>query len=170
MRARRPSPSPRLHVPVARMLFVAGGLFFVGCGSSMPRSDAAPPPGPSEDTGEEAQNELDRGEWRITELFGPPGGAAPSVQSTASPSASAAPVAPTSVPNAGPVSTDATKQADGDKPADACGVACSALASMERAARHLCELAGPDEPRCQSARERVKNANDRVATHCTCGL
>ncbi|MFO0590690.1 MAG: hypothetical protein U0441_24315 [Polyangiaceae bacterium] len=150
------------------VLFVAGGSLVVGCGSSMPKSDAAPPPSLGEDTGEDAQNELDRGEWRITELFGPPGGAAPEAQATASPSASSAPVTP--APNGGPVSTDAAKQADGEKPADACGVACSALASMERAARHLCELAGPAEPRCQSARERVRNANDRVATHCTCGL
>lgn len=153
------------------LLLASAALSLVGCGGAAPAAKGgvdAPAPPPAEDTGESAQNELDKGEWRITELFGPPGGAAPAVGgATAAPAASASPVTPQH-PEAQTKTT--TVSTDAEKPADACGIACSALASMERAARHLCELSGPDEPRCQSARERVKNANDRVASHCTCGL
>lgn len=48
----------------------------------------------------------------------------------------------------------------------ACMTACAALASMSRAADHLCSLAGPADGRCQSARERVKGATARVTAAC----
>lgn len=51
-------------------------------------------------------------------------------------------------------------------PSDPCSTACSALASMERAADHLCGLAGSADNRCTSARERVKNASARVHAAC----
>lgn len=49
---------------------------------------------------------------------------------------------------------------------DACGTACSALSSMERAAVHLCGLAGEGDPRCEGARTRVRSAADRVRASC----
>jgi hypothetical protein len=49
---------------------------------------------------------------------------------------------------------------------DPCLVACSALASMERAADHLCGLAGPADARCTGARVRVQSATARVHAAC----
>ena len=48
---------------------------------------------------------------------------------------------------------------------DACSIACRALASMERSATHLCELAG-DGAQCDSAKARVKSASERVHGAC----
>jgi hypothetical protein len=48
-----------------------------------------------------------------------------------------------------------------------CTSACRALASMERAAAHLCELDGATE--CSSAKERVERARARVkSSGCSC--
>lgn len=48
-----------------------------------------------------------------------------------------------------------------------CTSACRALASMERAAAHLCDLDGATE--CTSAKERVARARAKVKTSgCTC--
>jgi hypothetical protein len=49
-----------------------------------------------------------------------------------------------------------------------CTAACRALASMDRAAGHLCELAlGGDEiRRCEDAKDRVRAARDRVRAAC----
>ena len=53
---------------------------------------------------------------------------------------------------------------------NACPNACAALSSMERAADHLCTLAGAADARCTDARERVKNATARVHAACpACG-
>ena len=49
---------------------------------------------------------------------------------------------------------------------DPCTNACRALASMERAASHLCSLAGDTDARCEGARTRVKNAGARVHAEC----
>jgi hypothetical protein len=47
-----------------------------------------------------------------------------------------------------------------------CETACRALASMSRAAQHLCGLAGDADQRCDAARTRVKSATDRVEAQC----
>jgi len=48
-----------------------------------------------------------------------------------------------------------------------CTSACRALASMERAADHLCELDGAKE--CSSAKERVERARAKVkSSGCSC--
>ncbi|WP_437683175.1 hypothetical protein [Sorangium sp. So ce131] len=47
-----------------------------------------------------------------------------------------------------------------------CETACRALASMERAAQHLCGLSGDADQRCDAARTRVKSATDRVEAQC----
>lgn len=50
-----------------------------------------------------------------------------------------------------------------------CATACRALASMERAATRLCELATADDGRdaCDDAQAKLREAKDRV--HATCG-
>ena len=162
MRAR-----PRLPLT----LFVSSALFALsalGCGAaSSPKSAEPPPVSGGADEAADPLTELDRGEWKITELFGPPAGVRQDSNGQDSPmgvpAGSAAPAAPTQAPGQ-PMSGGEAKGGD------ACSIACTALASMERAARHVCEMSGPDEPRCTSARDRVRNANDRVAAHCTCGI
>jgi hypothetical protein len=55
---------------------------------------------------------------------------------------------------------------DGLGGADPCVTACSALSSMERATRHLCDLTGEGDARCDSARSRVSGATERVTASC----
>lgn len=52
----------------------------------------------------------------------------------------------------------------------ACGDACRALASMERAVRTVCDLVSPEERgRCDDAAGRLRNARKRVRDACgTC--
>jgi hypothetical protein len=45
-----------------------------------------------------------------------------------------------------------------------CAAACQALASLERAAAHLCALSDPTE--CADAKSRVEQARDRVVKAC----
>jgi hypothetical protein len=47
-----------------------------------------------------------------------------------------------------------------------CERACRALGSMRRATDHLCGLAGDADARCESARERVRSAGERVQAAC----
>lgn len=50
-----------------------------------------------------------------------------------------------------------------------CDMACRALASMQRAAEGICELAGGDHPRCRRAEQRVDAAERRVTeAGCAC--
>lgn len=52
-----------------------------------------------------------------------------------------------------------------------CSAACRALASMERATRHLCDLAADpdDQGRCDDARQRLLAARERIRSACgTC--
>ena len=52
-----------------------------------------------------------------------------------------------------------------------CGSACRALASMERATGHICNLASDesDRRRCDDAKAKVARARDRIRTSCgTC--
>ena len=61
-------------------------------------------------------------------------------------------------------------QSEGDRRVHRCSRACKALASMERAADGLCELAGDGDERCQSARVRVQSARELVRRTCpSCG-
>ena len=87
---------------------------------------------------------------------------------------------PSSLANASPPSPPAPKSAGqssmpgvfraGDDGmgggADACATACSALSSMERAAKHLCDLTGDGDARCDNARSRVSGATERVMSSC----
>jgi hypothetical protein len=50
-----------------------------------------------------------------------------------------------------------------------CDLACRAFASMERSTEHICSLAGLHDSRCARARDRVRNARDRVTkAGCSC--
>jgi hypothetical protein len=51
-------------------------------------------------------------------------------------------------------------------PVDRCAVACRALASMRRAAAHLCGLTGQHDARCVHAGQRLSYATDRVRHAC----
>jgi hypothetical protein len=48
-----------------------------------------------------------------------------------------------------------------------CETACRALASMDRAASHICVLAGDESDRCTNAKERVRSATERVRQSCS---
>lgn len=84
-----------------------------------------------------------------------------------SPAATAAPTAPPSM-KSGATMGQGPYQAsdDGLGGADACLTACSALSSMGRAAKHLCDLTGDGDERCSSARARVSGATERVISSC----
>jgi hypothetical protein len=65
----------------------------------------------------------------------------------------------------------ARAQSDLEAASTDCVAACRALASMERAAQHLCDLAGDpdDQNRCNDARRKVVAARERIRSACgTC--
>ncbi|WP_437971779.1 hypothetical protein WMF04_21840 [Sorangium sp. So ce260] len=140
------------------------------------------------ETAEDALAELERAEGELDQALGgpasreedramaqaappaaPPPAVAPSPPRAASPSpaeASESPRAPS------PRTTTAgaerpAKKAEADRvSATPCETACRALASMNRAAQHLCGVAGDADQRCDAARTRVKSATDRVEARC----
>jgi hypothetical protein len=57
-----------------------------------------------------------------------------------------------------------TSEHEFDLAAADCQTACKALASLERAANHLCAVAEPDE--CTDARARVDRARRAVSQQC----
>jgi len=59
-------------------------------------------------------------------------------------------------------------QQDLEAAASDCSAACRALASMERATQHLCELAAEpdDRGRCDDARQRLHTARERIRSAC----
>lgn len=180
-RAGRPALVKRLASPAATTsplhhgaLFLAAALFAAGCGGVAPAAKGgrdAPA-----DTDADPAAELDRAEREIASLFGPAG--PPAIAPAPEPAGVAATAEPYASPPT-PPATQATQPApaeplsgtaDEQRPAaDPCTVACRALASMERAAGHLCGLSGDSDPTCTSARERVKAASARVAARCACG-
>jgi hypothetical protein len=137
-----------------------------GCGGAVAGAkggEAAP-----RDADVDPAAELDRAEREISSLFGPaagePGAGAPATSPAILP---ASPPKPADDPR--PAEAQSGGAAADERPAgDPCAVACRALASMERAANHLCGLSGEAQPPCTSARDRVKAANDRVAARCAC--
>ena len=170
----------------------AAAQAMTGCGGgyrepSAPTADtpaAAPAPAPELElfaapaSPEEAQAQLDRAEAELSSLLGgpqqfasPPSSPASAAQpGTAPPPPPAAPAeSPIARKEAAPMGGavgDRATQVSGNP----CVTACRALASMTRAAEHLCGLAGEDDGRCSGARSRVKNATDRVQSQCpACG-
>jgi hypothetical protein len=81
--------------------------------------------------------------------------------------ATAAPTSPPSTRSGAAVGQGSFRAGDdGLGGADACVTACSALSSMGRAAKHLCDLTGDGDTRCDSARSRVSGATERVMSSC----
>jgi predicted RNA-binding Zn-ribbon protein involved in translation (DUF1610 family) len=183
----------RTRLGAATLLAVALPLL-EACGGEPPA--AATPPQPqvqaeNSSTPEDALAAVEAAEHTLDQLVGPApasstvsppaGGAAPSVQASAAPPPPPPPAPPRAAP-AAPVPTEAAppesarraSKSDGyglrQKAPDSCTTACGALASMERATEHLCALAGADDVRCTSARDRVKGASARVRAVCpVCG-
>lgn len=81
------------------------------------------------------------------------------------------PRAPVTPPRAGAAEMQRAYGASADDgTADPCATACSALSSMERSAKHLCDLTGDGDARCDNARSRVAGATERVNASCpACG-
>jgi len=136
-----------------------------------------PPPA----TVDEALAQLDTAELDVNRSLGYPAGGAPqqyaqppgqAPQGGAAQTSPAAPSPPPTLP-APAESKKAEVQSSADAsgaasapPPDPCTTACRALASMSRAAEHLCSLAGAEDPRCGNARERFQLAESRVRQSC----
>jgi hypothetical protein len=179
--------------PAAAACALAAPLLTAGCGGAAPSpvNTGAEASRTMEDlsTPEAAAATVDRAERTIDQLLGPSqsftisqqAGAAPAPPSQGyaqppppppPPAASVAPTVPPrpdSRPESPAPDYRASKKAI-EPPrggaAEACTTACSALASMERAADHLCTLAGATDPRCTTARTRVQSASARVHAAC----
>jgi hypothetical protein len=164
---------------------------FAGCGGADLAAPATPAKVPSAEevsTVDGASAAVDHAERAIDELLGPPGAstavAVQAAESQVHAEKSAAPPPPppppppaapaAAPPSSAPAARGATAADKDDREArkppavavDACSTACSALASMERATEHLCDLAGAGDARCTTARTRVKNASLRVRAAC----
>jgi hypothetical protein len=145
-----------------------------GCGGAAP-SAATPARGLSGadvSTPEAAAAVVEQAERTIDQLLGPTQSTVISQQAGAGQFAQAPappPAQPSaeSQPHAGKADVAKKAEAPASAPlSDPCTTACSALASMERATDHLCNLAGASDTRCASARARVKVAHDRVHASC----
>ncbi|MGK3993842.1 hypothetical protein [Sorangium sp. So ce1024] len=134
------------------------------------------------ETAEDALAALERAEGELDRALGAPGGGEdrvalesappPPAQATSPSPVTPAPAAREPASDSAPRAATAgaarpSKKAEADKGAAApCETACRALASMSRAAQHLCGLAGDADQRCDAARTRVKSATDRVEAQC----
>jgi hypothetical protein len=162
---------------------VAAALGVAGCGGSAAEAKSA---GGDLTDADSALAELNRAEGEITAFLGPASGA--EAQATAAPVSPPAPTPAESAPTAlqakepgvkadqmaDSPATDAGSNARGSgspsasSAPDPCSIACRALASMERAANHLCGIEGEGGPSCTNARDRVRSATDRVSARCPC--
>ena len=164
--------SPRL--PLLGVLAFA----LAGCGAQASQGTASKS-APDLSTPERALEALTDAEGQLSAILGPAPAKAGRVEAEKAGDAPAPmheetrrdgerkPAAP---PPAAPMTADewgadkaVKKEAPGASP---CVTACAALASMSRAADHLCELAGESDGRCSGARERVKSATSRVQASC----
>jgi hypothetical protein len=105
----------------------------------------------------EAFVDLDQAERKLESALGLPGGgtagASPALESPERQVEAPAP-------------RTETPLSQGPSSAERCEVACDAFGSMQRAAGRLCELAGPDDPRCVRAGERLERARSLVRSSC----
>jgi hypothetical protein len=176
----------------AALLALVGAMVEAGCGGGAAPPAESPSTG-DEASPEGALAALDRAERSLDAILGPRQGVTIAQQASASPMAPAAPEPPppppppTSAPAGGAPPAAASGAVAAEKPAeaknkkdakpsaptspaqpagDSCATACTALASMTRAADHVCALAGAADARCSNARDRVKNAAARVHSSC----
>jgi hypothetical protein len=150
-----------------------------GCGGSAPRA-AATSYAPGARGLDEALADLDAAEAQILAQLGPPSAASGPAQPGGVPARQAAPAAPPPPPPAGageaPAAAplpaapapadDETAQAEARDAGGGCALACRALASMRRAAEHVCRAAGAGDARCDRALQRVDGADRRVREAC----
>lgn len=168
MRAPVPVASSLRGLLVLPLLAAAAALGAAGCGAGAVEAKSVSPKDTPLTDADSAIAELGRAEGEIRSLFGPDAEAATVTTGTpgepsAAPPPPDQPVAQAAAPTAG-----RAEQVSTDAAGDPCSIACRALASMDRAATHLCGLSGESDPACTSARERVKNASDRVSARCAC--
>jgi hypothetical protein len=177
-------PRPRAaRALAAAFVLVTAALTAAGCGGAMSgaqtpatspdiASSSLPPPA----TVDEALAQLDTAELDVNRSLGYPAGgdarpyAEPPGQSPQGEAAQPAP-APATAPPPSPARTseyenEQKRETTPAPPPDPCTTACRALASMGRAADHLCGLAGAEDPRCGHARERLQLAENRVRQSC----
>lgn len=189
------SSFPTYRVGSLAFAFVTAMFFVAACGSGSPVAGggAAKTAAPAEmavpRTLDDAQAQLASAERSIFGAFGqyklePQGGFATPPGATTQASNPAAPTTTDRPPP--PPMHDAAKPAPegearamsggGDSAAQGatmsassspCETACRALASMNRAATHICALAGDDSDSCTNARERVRAATERVRQSCS---
>ncbi|MDC3961176.1 hypothetical protein [Polyangium jinanense] len=178
---RKPRRATRIVALVLASL--AAPLLALGCGGSVPSPGAtgAPPQDPAA-----ALDQAEREVHSALGLYPTPPMQAMAQQATtgtqptfAAPPPAPPPLTPTPAPTAitpahpdRKVETEAKRaeapSADEATPVsdDPCMTACRALQSMGRAATHLCDLAGEDDARCASAKDRVRKAEDLVRQRC----
>lgn len=189
------SSSPALRLGSVAFLFGATAIFAAaGCGGASAvgagMSDgkvtssamAQEPPTPTNLVDAEAQ--LAMAERNVFGAFGqdkregqfaqPPG--QPPGQTMAQGTAAAESVPPPPPNGTDRAAKDADQPTAGAAPASPqydgassspCETACRALASMNRAASHICSLAGEESDSCSNARERLKSATERVRQSCS---
>ncbi len=191
---KRPS-IPAHHVGSIVFVLASGVFFGAACGGAPALSGAtdsktpAMAEAPAPANLDEARAQLAQAEHNVFGAFGqykpeaqggfatPPG---TSVQQPTTPPPRATEAsAPPPPPNPDSAMTHKESEArafgGGDVPGQAatgassspCETACRALASMNRAAMHICALAGDDSDSCTNARERVRNATERVRQSCS---
>jgi hypothetical protein len=137
-----------------------GGLVVVACGGAMPPASSPPP------SETKASSEAPAGVRPRADMAG----ASEEAPAAAPPGAPEADVA-ASAPGSNRAAARAElqrAQAALEASAGDCAGACRALASMERATSHLCELSGEDDDRrrCDDAKKRLGDARDRVRRQC----
>ncbi|UQA56104.1 hypothetical protein [Polyangium aurulentum] len=182
-------PRPRAaRALAAAFVLVTAALTAAGCGGAMSggaqepamtadRAMVAPP-----STVDEALAQLDTAELDVNRSLGypatdsapqqyaqPPGGAPQAGAAQTAPSPPPPPASPQPIESKKAevqTSGDAAEAASSAPPPDPCTTACRALASMGRAADHLCGLAGAEDPRCDNARQRLSAAQSRVRQSC----
>lgn len=138
-------------------------LLGMGCAAMPPVQSTAAAREPR--TIEEAQAELDRSEARLqTSPAGAPAPAAPQSSGHGDTAAPPPPPPPVAEPAKDMRPMELKKAEDA---APACTEVCRALSSMKRAADTICRLTSPDDTRCQSARRRVHDGEER-ASPCGC--
>jgi hypothetical protein len=150
-------------------------ISLVACAANAP---AVRPPADAgvaaESTSADPEADLAKAEREVNRLLAPRGLALDAVKQTESVPKEQAPAPPPPPPS--PTADTPSAQGHSDPsignaagPAgsgDVCQVACTALASMERAASRLCSLAGDKDARCEGAKGRVQSATARVHAAC----
>jgi hypothetical protein len=162
---------PAVIAALAAVVLGAGSL--TSCGGAAKESPRSPTGAEAPTTLDEALAGLDRAEGELDSVLSRAAPPARSPSYAEPPQAGAAqpatPPAAQPPPPATTIPADAMSQPEANRLAsDPCAVACRALASMGRAAEHICGLAGESDGRCGAARQRVQAASTRVRGQCSC--